>query len=256
MSALTDVFSAIANAIRGKNGLSTTYKPSEMATAIANLPSAVTKEVVSLTLGGSGIVCLFMFEEDLVRINAMSEGSDIQVCCDKTIQGFIYALDHDNTRTIYKDTNGCYVDTISSDNKLTGIDETVRDPTSDRRFFVIYNEESQSVTFTFTIKTYRDGTKYYYWVSSATASKPLLIAHIFTLASTNFGSLTLDAGSTTATKNRPYQYHSSSDSPTSMKVYLDDTQIATISVQYTSNRENTYSGNSPTITERAVRFKP
>ena len=39
MSALTDVFTAIANAIRGKNGLSTTYKPNQMAQAITDLPS-------------------------------------------------------------------------------------------------------------------------------------------------------------------------------------------------------------------------
>ena len=39
MSALTDVFTAIANAIRGKNGLSTTYKPNQMAQAITDIPS-------------------------------------------------------------------------------------------------------------------------------------------------------------------------------------------------------------------------
>lgn len=39
MSALTDVFTAIANAIRGKNGLSTTYTPSQMAQAITAIPS-------------------------------------------------------------------------------------------------------------------------------------------------------------------------------------------------------------------------
>lgn len=37
MSALTDVFTAIANAIRAKNGASTTYKPSQMADAINSI---------------------------------------------------------------------------------------------------------------------------------------------------------------------------------------------------------------------------
>lgn len=37
MSALTDVFTTIANAIRSKKGVSTTYKPSEMANAINSI---------------------------------------------------------------------------------------------------------------------------------------------------------------------------------------------------------------------------
>lgn len=37
MSALTDVFTAIANAIRSKKGVSTTYKPSQMADAINSI---------------------------------------------------------------------------------------------------------------------------------------------------------------------------------------------------------------------------
>lgn len=37
MSALTDVFTAIANAIRSKKGVSTTYKPSQMADAISSI---------------------------------------------------------------------------------------------------------------------------------------------------------------------------------------------------------------------------
>ena len=37
MSALTDVFTAIANAIRAKKGVSTTYKPSQMADAIRSI---------------------------------------------------------------------------------------------------------------------------------------------------------------------------------------------------------------------------
>ena len=37
----------IANAIRSKNGETTTYKPSEMATAIENLPSGGTSEEIN-----------------------------------------------------------------------------------------------------------------------------------------------------------------------------------------------------------------
>jgi hypothetical protein len=42
MSALTDVFTNIANAIRSKKGVSTTYKPSEMASAISSIPTGRT----------------------------------------------------------------------------------------------------------------------------------------------------------------------------------------------------------------------
>ena len=42
MSALTDVFTAIANAIRSKKGVSTTYKPSEMADAIRSIQTGIT----------------------------------------------------------------------------------------------------------------------------------------------------------------------------------------------------------------------
>lgn len=42
MSALTDVFTAIANAIRNKNGGSATYKPSQMAGAINDLQTGGT----------------------------------------------------------------------------------------------------------------------------------------------------------------------------------------------------------------------
>ena len=42
MSALTDVFTAIANAIRSKKGVSTTYKPSQMADAISSIPTGTT----------------------------------------------------------------------------------------------------------------------------------------------------------------------------------------------------------------------
>ena len=47
---------AIANAIRGKNGETTTYKPAEMATAITNLPSGggePTIEALSITANGT-----------------------------------------------------------------------------------------------------------------------------------------------------------------------------------------------------------
>ena len=39
---LTSIFTAIANAIRGKNGLQTQYRPDQMAAAITNLPSGGT----------------------------------------------------------------------------------------------------------------------------------------------------------------------------------------------------------------------
>lgn len=42
MSALTDVFTAIANAIRSKKGVSTTYKPSQMADAISSIQTGIT----------------------------------------------------------------------------------------------------------------------------------------------------------------------------------------------------------------------
>ena len=41
MSALTDTFTAIANAIRVKLGVSTTYTPAQMASAIASIPKAI-----------------------------------------------------------------------------------------------------------------------------------------------------------------------------------------------------------------------
>ena len=52
MSALTDVFTAIANAIRGKNGLSTTYTPSQMAQAITDIPSGA-DDTVNMRLIGA-----------------------------------------------------------------------------------------------------------------------------------------------------------------------------------------------------------
>ena len=264
MSALTDVFTSIANAIRAKAGVQTTYKPSEMATAIANLPSVVTKEVVCLSVNKqTHSSCLFMFEEDLVRVTSMTEGSNIQVICSETIQDFVYALNYNITRTIYKVVEGYSlyyfvdsIDTTNLNNKIDGT-EVVNQPASDRRFFVIYSDASQSVVFTFTVKTYRSGTSYYWWVSSATASKTLLHSHGFTLktSTTGYGGLTIDAGNTTATRNRPTTTQTSSASPTSMKVYLDGNQITTLTVQYTSGRENTYPNNSYTTTDRDVKFK-
>ena len=43
MSALSDIFTAIANAIRSKNGSSDTYTPAQMPTAITNIPSGFTE---------------------------------------------------------------------------------------------------------------------------------------------------------------------------------------------------------------------
>ena len=43
MSELTNIFTNIAEAIRTKNGSEETYTPSQMATAIENLPDRVEK---------------------------------------------------------------------------------------------------------------------------------------------------------------------------------------------------------------------
>ena len=43
MSALSDIFTAIANAIRSKNGSSDTYTPLQMASAITNIPGGFTE---------------------------------------------------------------------------------------------------------------------------------------------------------------------------------------------------------------------
>ena len=49
---LTSIFTAIANAIRGKNGLQTQYRPDEMAAAITNLPSGGDGNIVAEFGGG------------------------------------------------------------------------------------------------------------------------------------------------------------------------------------------------------------
>jgi hypothetical protein len=49
MSALTDTFSAIANAIRGKLGVQTTYTPTQMSSAIASIPTAKEEQTKSVT---------------------------------------------------------------------------------------------------------------------------------------------------------------------------------------------------------------
>ena len=51
MSALTDVFTAIANAIRAKKGVSTTYKPSEMASAISSISTGTDTSDATLDSG-------------------------------------------------------------------------------------------------------------------------------------------------------------------------------------------------------------
>lgn len=51
MSALTDVFTAIANAIRSKKGVSTTYKPSEMASAINSISTGTDTSDATLDSG-------------------------------------------------------------------------------------------------------------------------------------------------------------------------------------------------------------
>lgn len=51
MSALTDVFTAIANAIRSKKGVSTTYKPSEMASAISSISTGTDTSDATLNSG-------------------------------------------------------------------------------------------------------------------------------------------------------------------------------------------------------------
>ena len=49
MSALTDTFTAIANAIRGKLGVQTTYTPTQMSSAIASIPTAKEEQTKSVT---------------------------------------------------------------------------------------------------------------------------------------------------------------------------------------------------------------
>ena len=56
MSALTDVFTAIANAIRGKNGLSTTYKPNQMAQAITDIPSGASLDAIGYMSGSATLI--------------------------------------------------------------------------------------------------------------------------------------------------------------------------------------------------------
>lgn len=56
MSALTDIFTAIANAIRGKNGLSTTYTPSQMAQAITDIPSGASLDAVGYISGQGTLI--------------------------------------------------------------------------------------------------------------------------------------------------------------------------------------------------------
>lgn len=49
MSALTDTFTAIANAIRGKLGVQTTYTPTQMSSAIASIPTQKPEQTKSVT---------------------------------------------------------------------------------------------------------------------------------------------------------------------------------------------------------------
>lgn len=49
MSALTDTFTAIANAIRGKLGVQTTYTPTQMSSAIASIPTEKPEQTKSVT---------------------------------------------------------------------------------------------------------------------------------------------------------------------------------------------------------------
>lgn len=49
MSALTDTFTAIANAIRGKLGVQTTYTPTQMSSAIASIPIQKPEQTKSVT---------------------------------------------------------------------------------------------------------------------------------------------------------------------------------------------------------------
>lgn len=65
MSALTDVFTAIANAIRAKKGVSTTYKPSEMASAISSISTGT--DTSDATLSSSS--------QMLSGVTAYSKGS-------------------------------------------------------------------------------------------------------------------------------------------------------------------------------------
>ena len=103
MSALTDVFSAIAGAIRNKLGVATTYQPSEMATAIASIPSAPTYIrygegfLYYLSEGLSYRRTFAMTKENWDLVNALTVGNHLQVTWG---EGVVSAYNNENAGTI------------------------------------------------------------------------------------------------------------------------------------------------------------
>ena len=92
---------AIGEAIRGKNGTTNTYKPSEMAAAISNIPAGggnldfSNLEYVQLTGNGSTLPDLTPFISDFNKVVCiMIQGHN---------QTFVYLRGTDTDRSSYKD---------------------------------------------------------------------------------------------------------------------------------------------------------
>ena len=91
---------AIGEAIRGKNGTTNTYKPSEMAAAISNIPAGgnldfSNLEYVQLTSDGSILPDLTPFISDFNKV--------VCIMNQATNSSYIYLRGTDTNRSIYKD---------------------------------------------------------------------------------------------------------------------------------------------------------
>ena len=254
MSALTDVFTAIGNAIRGKNGLSTTYKPSEMATAIDNLPTFQTIEIWQLEyllglyrqVGSSSYVpvtisnIFFVTKADADRLTALSDGENISIPCGETIEEFMTNYTYNTTTYFYKSNGNLYF--MSSTYIYSDVNVNLSFSTKNI-FHSKYKATiiTKPITVSMVISTQSGSSnKGFYWISSCTMSDTSLNNETFRFNPTSsYGEISIPAGQTSKTGSKP---SASVTKATSLIVWHNNEQVTSVNVTYPSTytQINTY----------------
>lgn len=230
MSALTDVFSAIAGAIRNKLGVATTYKPNEMATAIASIPSAPkTKTVVALPVTFSIAPNFFPKEMSEFYNIPVGAGGYVQACYGDLIKALKSSFDS-------------YYAVRQSQNEFNINTDTRTDTyniTDMETFEVVLPEKYMIVSIT--ISTRIRNSQYYIWIKSVGLPEPCSEGIPVALYSGNnyipSTSKTVPANQTSVSFSQPSSANSSSDK-TSIVISIDDIKYSFGSVTYSTSVQN------------------
>lgn len=264
MSALTDIFTAIANAIRGKNGTQNTYTPSQMAQAITDIPSggegielvALKGMIYSYNFDSFISKTCFISMEEVETLYNLDLGYSAEVNLSFSVQGYLlrFLVNQSNlkTRVLASEetgSRGYYLGTYSSSTSyIEGISDAMATVYSSNRFKII--AKKKTITITLTITTRKYGSSYYvYWISSYSSDTPIKFIQHFVGANTYSG-ITVPMGSTTANRGRPSstQYSSYRQALSTITIYN------TFTVYQTDTSEVNVSGNNTLGTITGVTY--